>query len=304
MSAFAIRQIAVTPEVLFSSNATETVPVWNAGTAYAEKDRSRSDVTNRIYESLVDGNTAKDPTDPANLFPAEGAVWLDVGPTNVWAMFDDLNGTATVREGDLEVVLTPRRVDSIGFGGLVGSSIRVRINDGAEDIYDRTFSLLSGPGSLGWWSWFFEERVQRRTLLLTDLPTIPAPIITVTLIGTGGPVQIGTLAIGRQLHIGYTEFGLRLSRRSYSTLEDADIGVYKVKKRGFSRRIYATLFVENRRVNLIMQELDKLDAVPIFWALADRFSGATTLGYYRRADVVVEYATHSVITLDIEGTPE
>lgn len=302
--AFVIRPTAVTPAVLSSTNAAETVALWNSGTSYAEGNTSRSAVTNRIYESLIDGNLNKDPTDAANLFPADGAVWMDIGPSNVWAMFDESNGTATQRADELEVVLTPPRVDSMGFAGLVGTSIRIVINDGTSDIYDRTVRLVSAPGALGWWAWLFEERVQKRSFLLTDLPAIPNPIITVTLTGAGSTVQFGTIAIGRQLYIGETEFGLALSRRSYSTLEDNDLGFYTVKKRGGSRRINATLFIENARVDLIKQEIDALDAVPVFWAFTDRFDASFAFGFYRRFDIEIAYATHSLATVQIEGTPE
>lgn len=303
-NAVAIRPITITDAILFSTDATETVAEWSDATTYNTGDRARSDTTHRIYEAAEDAVLDVDPTDPENIIPAEGAKWIEVGPTNAWAMFDLINGTVTTREDSLEVVLTPPRIDSLGLQGLLGATVQVVVNDGSSDIYDETFQLTSSEGIVDWFSWFFEERQQRTSLLLTDLPAIEAPEVTVTLSGTGSDVQVGTLSIGRQLDIGSTELGMNLGFRDYGSFEQDEFGTYIVVQRGFSRRADLRLMLPNNRVDQVYRELTALRSTPLFWGLAEGFDSANFFGFFKRLDIEIAYPNQSLVTLQIEGTTE
>ena len=305
MSAIAVRPQTIGDAELSSSDAAETVALWNGGTSYAEGDYARSDVTHRIYRSTAAANLGNDPTDPANLYPAAGATWVEYGPTNAWAMFDDLNDTATSWTESGEVVLTPDYFDALGLYGLVGSSVRVRVNDGTSDVYDQTFDLVSAVGITDWYSWFFEYRGQVKSLLLDDIPPVPNPIVTVTITGaTGTEVSIATLSLGRQLNIGETEFGLALSFRDYSVFEEDDFGKFTVVQRGYSNRADARLLIRNNRVDQIRDALLPYRARPIFWGLTRNFKSTNFFGFFKRLDVEIAYPTHSLVTIQLWGTTE
>lgn len=77
------------------SNVPEsTNPEWSAGTSYALDalvKRSASEPPSLVthdYKSLVAANLGNDPT-------ATTGKWLDLGPSQRWAMFDDKGGTVT-----------------------------------------------------------------------------------------------------------------------------------------------------------------------------------------------------------------
>lgn len=79
-----IPPIPITSSVLASSTVAEPSAgevVWDATTSYAVGDVVIRTTTHRKYECQIAG---VDSTIPENA-PAR---WLDIGPTNKWAMFD------------------------------------------------------------------------------------------------------------------------------------------------------------------------------------------------------------------------
>jgi len=101
---------------------TETA--YNAGTTYALGDTVYSASTHRCYESLAAGNTGN----PLPVLPETTTTkWLDVGPTNKWAMFDLSRNTQTVHASPLVVVVAPgQRINTVGLTGIKGSTLTLK----------------------------------------------------------------------------------------------------------------------------------------------------------------------------------
>ena len=103
-----IRPTTLTDAMLTSSTAPENDhPVWASGTAYALGAKVILTATHRRYEALVASTGVNPASDPTK--------WLDLGPTNRWAMFDDRVGTATTKAGSLQVVLAPGATDGVAL---------------------------------------------------------------------------------------------------------------------------------------------------------------------------------------------
>ena len=101
-----IRPTTLTDAMLTSSTAPENdYAVWSSGTAYAVGARVILTSTHRKYEALAASTGVSPASDPTK--------WLDLGPTNRWAMFDARVGTATTRTSTLQVVLAPGATDGV-----------------------------------------------------------------------------------------------------------------------------------------------------------------------------------------------
>lgn len=109
----------ITSSVLASSTVAEPSAgeaVWNAATSYAEGNVVIRTTTHRKYECQIAG---ADSTIPENA-PTR---WLDIGPTNKWAMFDQNRNAQTVATTSMQVELTPCENGSYGtVGGSFDSS--------------------------------------------------------------------------------------------------------------------------------------------------------------------------------------
>ena len=95
-----LRPVTITDAMLTSSTVPENDhPAWSAGTAYVTGNRVILASTHRRYEALAASTGVNPATDPTK--------WLDLGPTNRWAMFDARVGTASTRAASLQAVLAP-----------------------------------------------------------------------------------------------------------------------------------------------------------------------------------------------------
>jgi hypothetical protein len=88
---------------------------WDLTYSYAEGDRCMLASTHRVYESLVGSNTNNPPlTSPS--------YWVDIGPTNRWAMFDQAVGTSTVADDTLSVTIELNDADYVNAIALLDMS--------------------------------------------------------------------------------------------------------------------------------------------------------------------------------------
>lgn len=114
------------PYAITDSNLTSNVPENDAGeysatATYGAGEVVISSTLHRKYESLVAGNTGNALDDVSK--------WLDLGPTNRWAMFDTKNGTATTGSAGIEVdVAVAGRADGLALLGLDAREVYVEMS--------------------------------------------------------------------------------------------------------------------------------------------------------------------------------
>jgi hypothetical protein len=197
-----IQPVTLTTGMLVSSNVAETDwPEWSNVTVYADGAKVIKAATHRIYESLVATNVAND---PAGL----SGKWLDVGPTNRWAMFDEALGTSTTRVGGVTVALAPGAANALALLDVVGSTVRVQ-----KGAYDQTKAVT--PGAISF----------------LDLPG-GSGNITVTVAGAGA-VSVGTLIVGKLVTLGITEESPTAAIADFSRKEVDDFGEATIVERAW-----------------------------------------------------------------------
>jgi len=109
---------------IMTTNATEPTAAWTTGTYSLGQKATKA---GRVWESLQNSNTNQDPE-------ATTGWWLDLGPTNPLAMFDDQIGTQTTRADSLTIGLDlPTRCDTLGLFNVDASSVNVTAWWGDEE---------------------------------------------------------------------------------------------------------------------------------------------------------------------------
>jgi hypothetical protein len=293
----AVKPTLITAAMLVSTDATEAYAAWSAATAYAMDDRVILASTQRVYQRLVAGTTATSPE-------LDAANWLDVGPTNKWAMFDSEISTATTATTTLTVVLKPGYVNSLALYGLVGQTLTVTVRDGLAGpvVYGPSVIALDGTIIADWYQYFFEPSVQLAEVALTDLVPYQDAHITITLDGTG-TVECGICLIGTFYTLGDTEFGATVSIIDYSRKETDTFGVTTFVRRAYSKRMNARMMLDTAQINKVQRVLADLRATPCAWIGTDEsgFEPLTVYGFYRDFSIDVAYPTKSYCSLEIEG---
>ena len=234
----------ITDARLSSSSVPEAdYPVWSAATAYALGARVIRTATHRIYERAIAGTSATAPE-------LDDVRWLDVGPTNRWAMLDDSVGSSTTAAGSLSVTLAmPGPVGDLVLLGVVGSSVSVSSSGSTVRTVAVPAEPVPGMGA---------------TLVITGLAIGGAPSIGVTLTGSG-TVKIGTLAIGTFTTLGAPEKGMQIGIQDYSTKTFDSFGGVTISRRGLSRKIAAAFTALPSSFDQLARVLASLRSKPVIW---------------------------------------
>lgn len=273
--------ITITDAILKSSTAPEAdYPVWTAGVTFNTSGRCISPVTHRIYESLKDGNIGKDPTLPANQ-TGTTVWWLDVGPTNRWAMFDNMVSTATAIASPLTVVLEPGVFNSIALFGLDADAISVTVKDapGGNVIYSYTGDL-EGSEPADYYEYFYDRFRPERDFIASGIEPYNAAQITITLTRTTGNPACGMVAIGDLRPLGRTLSGAKAKPKTYSSIKTDEFGTTSIKRRRSGKDMELTALVDIAEANTVLETITDLLDVPCAWIGTDlqQFAGLRGFG--------------------------
>ena len=292
-----IRPTTLTDAMLTSSTAPETdYPAWSSATAYAVGARVILTATHRRYEALAASTNVSPSTDPTK--------WLDLGPTNRWAMFDARVGTATSRTTSLQVGLAPGTIDALALIDTEAESATVTLTAGGVQVYSRSQTFNVGGVAIdNWFSWFFEPLGQKTSMLFLDVPVYAAGQLSVTLTrdNPADSVSCGTLLVGRQLSLGDTEHGADIGIIDYSRKETDQFGVTSVVERAFAKRMTAKVVLATDAIDDIHRSLAALRATPVLWIGSESFESLTVYGFYKEFSIDIAYPTVSYCSLTIEG---
>lgn len=290
-----IKPNVIDDPALVSSSEPETEhAAWSSGTTYALGDLRIK--AHRVWQSMQAANLNHDPE------TAGVAWWVDVGPTNRWAMFDGVVSTATTATGTLTVEIAPGRADAVALMGLSNvTSATVSMTVGATEVYSRTESLIVSDTIADWYAYFFAAITLKSELVLTDLPIYGEGVITITLLGSG-EIGCGVCAAGLQTELGGTLAGPTAGIVDYSTVTRDAFGAATFTKRGYSRRCSVRLVLDGAEVDRIYSVLATFRATPMIWVGADNLYLALVIyGFYKDFEIDIAYANMSYCTLSIEG---
>lgn len=292
-----LRPTTINDARLTSSTAPENdYAVWSSGTAYAVGARVILTTTHRRYEALAASTGVNPASDPTK--------WLDLGPTNRWAMFDARVGTATTRTGSLQVVLAPGAADGLALMDTDAESVSVTLSVGGSVIYSKSQSFnIGGTAIDNWFSWFFEPLGRKTGMLFLDIPVYESGVLTLTLTrdNPADTVSCGTLLVGRQFDIGDTEHGVDLGIIDYSRKEIDQFGVTSVVERAFAKRMSARVVMQTSAVDDVHRTLASIRATPVLWIGSESFESLTVFGFYKEFSIDLAYPTLSYCSLTIEG---
>lgn len=281
-----------------SSVAEDDHAEWSNVTTYALGDRVISTSAHRVYESLQNGNTNHDPlTD-------DGTWWVDAGPTNRWAMFDESVGTTTDATGSIVVVLEP--ATQIGGLVLLGSQaaqmqVQIERTSTSELVYSNTVSLDSYP--VGDWYEYLTAPIQFNSdAVLTDLPVVADPRITVT-ITKSGDVSVGSLVLGSVHQMGSVQYGMQLGIVDYSRKETDAFGATTLVQRAYSRKVDLSMVCDQTTLNGIYALLSNLRARAVVWipTASAGYEASIVYGWYRDFSIDVATPAAFYCSMQIEG---
>lgn len=290
---------AVDDTTLDSTNVAETVAAWNSGTTYAAGDQVRLDATHRIYESAQGSNLNHNPATD------DGTWWLDAGPTNPWAMFDESLNTVTSNADTIEFQVSPTlRTSGVAFFGLAGAFLTLAMTvPGDGLVYDETFDLVSYDNVGSYFDYFFEPIIRKTELFIDDLPLYAGAEIAVTVDNTGATAEVGNFVIGARRQIGTTLYGARFGIIDHSRKETDDFGITTLVERSYRSTATLRVAIEKAYVNELKRLLAERRAkLTVFSGDdGDEYPALLIYGFPKSWDATIEHPTVSFLDIQLEG---
>jgi hypothetical protein len=276
----ALRPLSITSAMLVSSSVPEADhAAWSAATVYALGARVIRTQTHRIYERQAAGAGTTPPE-------SDDAVWLDVGPTNRWAMLDESPSTATAAVGSISVTLAPgAAVTGIVLAGVVGASVSVLVN--GATVRTAAVPAILAPATC-------------TDLEITGLSIAAGAQIGVTLTGSG-TVSIGALLLGTVVLLGETLPGVQVGITDWSATETNAYGVTRIVRRRYSRRVQCSVRIPTSDATRVTDILDDLRARVVWWSADAGYAALQVVGLYRDWSVELRGPTETLYSITIEG---
>jgi hypothetical protein len=252
------------------------------------------------HTAIANPNKGYSPSSAAGL-----AFWLDVAPTNKWAMFDSYNATQTVHPFLIDVsVAVTGRIDSLALLNLSNAiSARVivsTISDGV--VFDQTFSLISTAGITTMYDYFFEDVTRSDTLYVGDLPTYIDPTIRVVIEGDGTQVGCGIFSVGLSKDLGATlHDGAQVGITDYSRKDADEFGNFVIVQRSFAKRGSFQMRIDKAAVDGIQAVLSDFRTVPAVYLAAAEYGATLIFGFFRDFNIEIDRDTESLVSIELEG---
>lgn len=288
--------VRITDGMLLSSNLPENDhPEWSAGQTYAAGARVKVAALHSIFEAVKTTTGEPPQTSPA--------AWLRAGPTNRWAMFDDLIGTASTGINGITIELRPGAVSAIAvIGARNAGAVHVTLTDPAEGIvFDKTTQLTSYAAITNWWEYFFSEIAEKETVVVDDIPLYRNATVRIELAGSN--VSVSTIAVGllKTYGDGVVESSPQIGIDDYSVKRKDEFGNVTLVERSWARRVNWRLKVKNSEVDFLFNTLTALRARPAIYIGSDVIDNLSVYGYYKDFSITVAYPNHSDVSIQIEG---
>ena len=300
--------IVIPPLQNTSNNTSSNVPepsagevVWVSSTTYNKGQVVIRTETHRKYECQADGTTGTPPEqDPQK--------WLDVGPTNKWAMFDSLRSSPTINQGTMTVVLTPgKRIDSLAIMGVKARKVTVTGRVSGQIVYGPIERGMNARNTTTWSQYFFGEFNYKPSMLLQDLPPYTGMEITVEFENDPAlNVECTELIVGSKIYLGTAQYNAVSDSLNFSRIERTEFGGSILKPRRTVPKVNVEVWAKKELVNQIRAARTDLNAVPALWSALDDeyddpfFEAVLIYGIYKQFEINISGPSLAVVTLELE----
>jgi hypothetical protein len=233
--------------------------------------------------------------------------WLDAGPINSRAMFDESTSTQTNGGSSLNVQIGFNAIaNAVALLNIDATDIQVRmsaiVNGVSTYVYDTgVVSLIDNDPVVDWYEWLFSPQQYKRDIVFTDLPAYSDGIIQVLLNHATGSVKVGHMAAGRISALGQADYGASVGIVDFSTIKTNDFGDRTYTQRGFARTMSVPITINRTDRNSVTRRLEDLRGKPVVWIAAEEISATIVYGPFKSFDHVITTWGYSRMQLEIQG---
>lgn len=290
-----VSPLEITDSLLIAQPPVEDAAVaWTAG-SWPKGSRVR-------YQHLVyqAGTAVNDATPP----PDNPTIWVKVGPTNTWALFNGrtsqsskFNSTASYR------FRFGQAVDAVAAIGMVDvQSVHVRLIDPTYGtVYDKTLTVGLAPETSDWWDWHFGEWTPTGVLgLFTGLPAFPQADLLVDFVGTT-QMEVGNLIIGNAKSWGLgVEVGASIGIQDFSKKNLDEYGYRVLVERTYIGWADMSVPIRRAEITPLKNYMAKNRAKPTLFLGSQDIEALNVFGLAKDWSVSIDYFDYSMFAIQLE----
>jgi len=275
---------------------------YDSGTNYAAGESGGGaqidgDDVHLLYWSVRDDNEDHDPTADA------GVYWLEMSPTNRWAMHDRMlgfgvnNTRIATRWGELidNTYEIDEPLDTVCAFVLQGASVQVTV---AARSYDETITIEGDPGRV---KWQIDDAPHMHKVLFEDVDFEPGDQIRVRISNPGGVAACAELVFGLAIDAGGTRWGGRPNIKDYSVIEPDDFGTFKVVKRPWHQTFAGEVLVDTADLDPMVELLTLKRGSPLLFIGDPDYRSTIVFGIVKSFEPTIAYPDMTPFQLDLES---
>lgn len=289
--------------------AEDSVAAWNSATTYnVVGTRVYHPTSHRVYENLKSDSTNinKDPTVLANQENAAGVgtYWIDVGPTNKFAMFDGLVSTPTLAASPLVITLKPGTLTGFSLLGIDADSLSVTVKDapGGAVVWSLPTKILEGSQPADYWEYFYDGFKPLTRYTATGIDPYRNAEMTVTLTKASGLISLGMLAVGDMRPVGIPQRDASVEPVDYSYIRTDNFGNSVVQKRNFATSMSINAKMPMEDAGSVLDTVQEILGTPcvVVGSRAGGFEWLTVFGLISGRISAQNYP-YATLSLNVKG---
>lgn len=285
-------------EVLSTDAPQDTYENWNSTISYTQDAYVKVDSLKRIYRCASSSSL--------NQYPPENpTIWVDYGADNSYKMFDDIIGSQTEFNTQMQLSISANSINSLALLNLdsIVSIHIVQVDNYLSDIVYDEMIYLADYGVDTLYEYWYKPLSFRRDLFIGDLSFSTDSTLNIAING-GSTSKVGAVLTGISDTIGITLYGSKIKLKDYSKYVADDYGNMTFSKRGFARIINAQAVIDTSRVDEIIKKVASIrGGLTLFIGdeTSDGFSSMTTLGYIENLELSIDDPSKTAYPISIVG---
>lgn len=287
-----------------SANFTEDETAWDSGALYDYAQEIRDGHYIYAYAGTTGTNTSDSPSVDSEKI---GKKWVQIRPTNYFAMIDGKTNTQTQNTDTITVTLACTNYDAVSLLGLDATEVVLELYDNITSavVYTNTISLVNTMDIVDFSTYCFEEFNNAATIYDDSIPLYTDAVLTITIKNLGVTAKCGRLVLGRTYFVADTGAGANLGLESYSGKETDIFGNTELYHSNSVNIDSYEIYVPTSKIPSLRRKIKEIDAVPVLFIMDEhqnsKLEHLLTYGYWENFSIIIPESDISTASITIKG---
>ena len=244
--------------------------------------------THRRYKAAISSSD-----DPVTGSMKNPKTWVDISPTNKWAIFDNKNSTQSMKYGGWYLQYTPGTVtpNVAGFNITGAKKVVVTVtSDSLPQPWVKEIPMVDNSAVIDYWTWSFLPLAFRAEFIVTDMPFYSDAIIKLDFQGEDY-VGVGSVIFGTSTYLGAINYGTSFKLLA-GGIEDDSAALKLID--------YKFTITKNDGGSVFRLFKSLLKKPAVYFASENVDDGSMVLGYYVDSNISIDTPIFEPVSLSVK----